>query len=286
MRGVRSPHTLICRIMDEQNHKQFVQKTFNTIHEGYECSPLRFFHHAAERLPALFNFKGDESVLDIAAGTGIPALVMASHLPNGKVTAIDFSEGMLSKAQQKINDLKINNIALQQMDMTNLDFAEEQFDAANSSFGIFFVEDMLGTLRHIISKLKPGGTIVTTHFQHDAFSPLTDKFLSRVEAYGIEIPPPSWKRVATEKDNIKLFKSAGVTQVTSSSHDVGYYLESAEEWWSVIWNAGYRGLIAGLEPKELAQFKKEHLAEISEFQTGNGIELKIGVIHTIGKRAQ
>ena len=34
--------------MDEQTRKQLVQKTFNTIFEGYECSPLRFFHNAAE----------------------------------------------------------------------------------------------------------------------------------------------------------------------------------------------------------------------------------------------
>ncbi len=272
--------------MDETNRKHFVQKTFNTIFEGYECSPLRFFHNAAERLPSLFNFKGDEKVLDVATGTAIPALAIAPHLPNGSVTAIDFSEGMLSKAQQKITALNITNIDLQQMDMTAMDLAENQFDAANSSFGIFFVEDMLGTVRHILTKLKPGGTIITTHFQRDAFSPLTDRFLSRVKAYGIEIPPPSWKRVATEEENIKLFQSAGVTQISSNSQNVGYYLKDADEWWSVIWNAGYRGLISELEPNRLDQFKKEHLAEISKLQTKEGIELNIGVIYTIGKRAR
>ncbi len=272
--------------MDEQSRKLFIQKTFNTIFEGYECSPLRFFHNAAEKLPILFNFKGDEKVLDVATGTAIPALAIAAHLPNGSVTAIDFSEGMLSKAQQKITALNITNIDLQQMDMTAMDLAENQFDAANSSFGIFFVEDMLSTLQHIISKLKPGGTMITTHFQHNAFSPLTEKFLNRVAAYGIEIPSPSWKRVATEADNTELFESAGLVEVNAESQDVGYFLKDSEEWWAVIWNAGYRGLIAGLEPERLAQFKQEHLAEIEAFQTSKGIRLNIGVIHTKGKRGQ
>ncbi|MCF6283367.1 MAG: class I SAM-dependent methyltransferase [Candidatus Polarisedimenticolaceae bacterium] len=272
--------------MDEQTRKQLVQKTFNTIFEGYECSPLRFFHNAAEALPDLFNFKGDEKVLDVAAGTGIPALVISAQLPNGSVTAIDFSSGMLSKARQKIEALKVNNIDLQQMDMTAMDLTENHFDAANSSFGIFFIEDMQSTLQHIVSKLKPGGTMVTTHFQQDAFSPLTDKFLERVEAYGIDLPSPSWRRVATEEDNIALFESAGLIEVEANSHDVGYFLRDAEEWWSVIWNAGYRGLIAGLEPERLAQFKREHLAEIEAFQTDDGIRLNIGVIHTKGIRGQ
>ncbi len=272
--------------MDEQSRKLFIQKTFNTIFEGYECSPLRFFHNAAEKLPILFNFKGDEKVLDVATGTAIPALAIAAHLPNGSVTAIDFSEGMLSKAQQKITALNITNIDLQQMDMTAMDLAENQFDAANSSFGIFFVEDMLSTLQHITSKLKPGGTMITTHFQHDAFSPLTEKFLNRVAAYGIEIPSPSWKRVATEADNTELFESAGLVEVNVESQDIGYFLKNSEEWWAVIWNAGYRGLIAGLEPERLAQFKQEHLAEIETFQTLKGIRLNVGVIHTKGRRRQ
>ena len=270
--------------MDEERRKQLIQKTFNTIFDGYECSPLRFFHNAAEFLPELLDFKGNEKVLDVAAGTGIPALVMASQLPNGSVTAIDFSEGMLSKARQKIEALQVNNINLHQMDMTAMDLAENQFDAANSSFGIFFVEDMQTTLRHIISKLKSGGPMVTTHFQLDAFSPLTDKFLRRVEDYGVDIPHPSWRRVATEADNIKLFKAAELIDIEAYSRDVGYFLKSTEEWWSVIWNAGYRGLIAGFEPETLAQFKQEHLAEIEAFKTQKGIKLNVGVIHTKGKR--
>ncbi|MCF6282294.1 MAG: hypothetical protein L3J28_08815 [Candidatus Polarisedimenticolaceae bacterium] len=54
----------------------------------------------------------------------------------------------------------------------------------------------------------------------------------------------------------------------------------------MIWNAGYRGLLAGLEPERLAQFKREHLAEIETFQTDDGIKLNIGVIHTKGRRKE
>ena len=270
--------------MDEHERQQHIKTIFDTICEGYDCSPLRLFNHAAEALPDLFHFNGNEKVLDVAAGTGIPALVMASRLPNGSVTAVDFSEGMLNRAREKANTARADNISFQQMDMTAMKLADDQFDAANSSFGLFFIEDMVSTLAHIISKLKPGGTMVTTHFQQNAFSPLTDKFLSRVKAYGIEIPAPSWQRVATEPDNIKLFESAGLTEIEAKSRSIGYYLKDAGEWWAVIWNAGYRGLIAGLEPDRLVQFKQEHLAEIEEFQTKDGIWLNVGVIHTKGQR--
>ncbi|NOR51501.1 MAG: methyltransferase type 11, partial [Gammaproteobacteria bacterium] len=71
--------------MDQKALKDHIQQTFDTICKGYDCASLRFFNNAAEKLPDIFNFKGDEKLLDIATGTGIPALVCASQLPDGSV---------------------------------------------------------------------------------------------------------------------------------------------------------------------------------------------------------
>jgi ubiquinone/menaquinone biosynthesis C-methylase UbiE len=268
--------------VNEQERKQLIKATFDTVAARYDCDALRFFRHAAALLPQTFGFEGGESVLDVAAGTGIPALAMAPHLPRGVITAVDFSEGMLEQAAATCHANGLSNILFQQMDMTAMTFPDFTFDAANCSFGVFFVEDMAGTLRHIAAKVKPGGKVVTTHFRAGSFGALAELFLNRVDAYGLPAPPPGWLRVATEEQNIELFEAAGLAQPQVASHDVGYLLDDAEQWWEVVWNAGFRSLIASLDEERLALFRQEHLAEVSELMTADGLPLEIGVLITRG----
>ncbi len=270
--------------MEQEELKAKIRHTFDTVCKGYDGEPLRFFRHAAARLPQVFAFRGDEQLLDVAAGTGTPALACAAALPRGAVTAVDFSGGMLAEAEVKAHAAGVENIAFKQMDMTAMPLAEGRFDAANCSFGIFFVEDMAGTLRHIASKVRAGGIVVTTHFLEGSFEPLSKLFRERVQRYGIEPPPLGWMRLGSEEQNHTLFEEAGLSQISHHHYDVGYRFHQAEEWWEVIWNAGYRSLIAGLDEKRLAQFKAEHLAEIAALDEGAGIPFHIEVIITRGVR--
>jgi len=170
------------------------------------------------------------------------------------------------------------------MDRTAMPLPEGSFDAANCSFGIFFIEDMVGTLRHIASKVKVGGPIVTTHFIEGSFEPLSELFSEQVKRYGIVTPPLGWMRLATEEQNRELYWDAGLHDIETFRFDVGYRFDHAEEWWDVIWNAGYRGLISGLDKETLARFKMEHLERIAELDEGNGIPFHIEVVITRGKR--
>ena len=66
-----------------------------------------FFANAASQLPALLDLRGNEKLLDIATGTGLASTLLASHLPDGQVTGIDRSEGMLNTAQAMADDTTI-----------------------------------------------------------------------------------------------------------------------------------------------------------------------------------
>ncbi|MEN8171013.1 MAG: class I SAM-dependent methyltransferase [Pseudomonadota bacterium] len=270
--------------MDQQQMKAKIQQTFDTVCKGYDCASLRFFNKAAAHLPEVFGFKGDERLLDVAAGTGIPALVCASQLPQGTVTAVDFSAGMLAQAEAKAKAAGLENISFQQMDMTEMQLEEASFDGANCSFGIFFIDDMVATLQHIASKVKPGGAVVTTHFLEGSFEPLSGRFVEQAGRYGIEPPPLGWMRVGTETLNRELYQAAGLSSIECRSFDVGYHFNSADEWWEVIWNAGYRSLLAGLDQAQLARFKLEHLQQIATLDEGNGIQFNIEVLITRGQR--
>lgn len=270
--------------MDATELKESVRRTFDTVAEGYDNPALRFFANAASLLPGVFGFDGDERVLDVACGTGTPAMAMAAHVPRGKITAVDFSAAMLDRARAKAVAQGRDNIEFARMDMTDMAFAQASFDAANCSFGLFFIEDMPALLRHIASKVKPGGTIVTTHFHQGSFAPLAEMFYRRLEDYGVNAPPVRWERVDSEQKNHALCAAAGLQAATTQRCNVGYALRDVHEWWNVVWFAGFRGLLTRLAPQQLESFKAEHLADVTNALRGEDLALNVEVIVTRARR--
>jgi ubiquinone/menaquinone biosynthesis C-methylase UbiE len=268
----------------QQKTKTFYKKTFNTIADGYDNPVMRFFPESAQRIASYLNLKGDEQVLDVATGTGCAALSLAQELPEGGVTGIDFSAAMLDQARAKQEQAGLENITFAEMDMQAINFPAQHFDAAVSAFSIFFVEDMEKQLAHVAAKVKPGGQVLTTTFYDTSFSPLVGLFFQRLRQYGIEPPSLAWKRVATEEQCCALFHDAGLTAAQCHRVDCGYYLKSADEWWHIIWNGGFRGLVNQLEPDALERFQKEHSAEIQAVASEQGIWLEMGVLYTVGTR--
>lgn len=269
--------------MDEVQRKAQIQQTFNIVAEGYGTTGMEFFHNAAARLPDIFTLQGDEHLLDVATGTGIAVAALAPALPLGKITGIDLSEGMLAQAAKRAQDLGLLNVELRCMDMQQMAFQDRVFDAANCSFGLFFLPDMPGLLQHISSKVKAGGQVVATTFYQGAFEPNINLFLERIQRYGIAPPPFTWKNISTEAQFHALFTSAGLSDVQIQRHNIGYTLNDAEAWWRVIWYAGFRGLVAQLDEAQLLQFKQEHLAEIAGLKTEYGIPLNVEALFASGR---
>lgn len=269
--------------MDEQELKKRIKAAFDAVANGYDNPALRFFPESAKHLPEFLKLKGDEHVLDVATGTGYAAIAIAGVLPRGRVTGIDFSNGMLERARTKIAERRIRNISLLPMDMQSLDFPDSAFDAAVFSFSIFFVEDMEGMLRHAIEKIRPGGKILATSFYGGTFSPQVDIFFERVKKYGVEVPSV-WRRLSTTEECTALFEKAGLSNIRVDTKDIGYYLEDAGQWWDIVWNAGLRRFVSGLSPENLEKFKKEHLKDIEGLSTDKGIWLEVKVLYVLGVR--
>lgn len=270
--------------MDEQQLKAMLKGTFDTVSGGYDCKALRFFQASAQHMAFLLALQGNENVLDVACGTGHASLAIAKLLPTGKVTAVDFSSGMLDQARRKAASLDVRNVEFMEQDMQNLNFSDGFFDIAVCSFGIFFVEDMESQLSRIVSTVRPGGRIMISNFQENYFHPLKDMLYERLEDYGIQIPPQTWKRIASEVGCRQLFEYAGLTNITVTGKNVGYHLESARMWWDVVWKAGFRRMVSQLPTKDQEQFKREHLDEVEALRTRDGIWLDVGVLFTCGTK--
>ncbi len=270
--------------MDEQKHKTLMKETFDTVSSGYDNGALRFFPASAEHMAVSLGLCGDEQVLDVACGTGHASLAIAKKLKRGRVTAVDFSSGMLDQARRKAGSLSLQNIEFLERDMQALGFPAGLFDIAICAFGIFFVENMDAQLSHIASVVKPGGRVMISNFQEGYFHPLKDLMVKRLGAYGVQMPPQTWKRIATDAGCRELFTKAGLTEIRIDRKNVGYYLDNADQWWDIVWNAGFRRLVSQLKPEDQGRFKREHLREIEAERTKDGIWLDVGVLYTVGTK--
>jgi ubiquinone/menaquinone biosynthesis C-methylase UbiE/chorismate mutase/quercetin dioxygenase-like cupin family protein len=270
--------------MNEQQRKEMLRQTFDTVAGGYDKKALRFFPRSADLLASLLGMEGNEHVLDVACGTGHASLAIARKLSKGRVTAVDFSPGMLGEARNKASSLGVRNIEFLEGDMQDLRFPAGHFDIAVCAFGIFFVEDMDAQLAHILSAVRPGGRVMISTFEETYFQPLRDLLTGRLATYGVTPPPPAWRRTATVEGCRRLFEQAGLADIRAESRNVGYFLDGPGEWWDVVWNAGFRRLVGQLAAEEQERFKQEHLREVEALRTQDGIRLDVGVLYTVGTK--
>lgn len=97
-------------------------------------------------------------VLDLASGTGDPALALAEAVaPSGQVTATDLVPEMLAGLAEHARARGVSNLTVQQADMEALPFPDAQFDVVTCRFGLMFCPDVGRALREIRRVLKPGG---------------------------------------------------------------------------------------------------------------------------------
>ncbi len=264
--------------MNHDEHKQNITMTFDMASEGYDCPDLRFFVGTASHLIESLHLKGDENLLDVATGTGHVAVAAAQQLGKGTVTGIDLSSKMMQRAASKAQEMNLSNIVFKCCDIEDMGFEDNTFDVACCAFGLFFLQDMENGLNSISKVLKPGGKVSLTSFTPTLMQPLRGILLGRLQRYGIEPPPLSWMRLDTPAKMNNLMSRTYFGNIRIESKQLGYYLKDGDDWWNVIWNSGYRGLLSRLSEKELAQFKKDHVQEVNHMADEKGIWLEVDVL--------
>jgi ubiquinone/menaquinone biosynthesis C-methylase UbiE len=100
------------------------------------------------------------SVLDLASGSGEPAITIANLVgPAGKLTATDFSNEMLEIAKQNAQKAEMTNIVFKLADAHDLPEDDESFDVVTCRLGVMYFWDCQTALREIRRVLKPGGVV-------------------------------------------------------------------------------------------------------------------------------
>lgn len=95
-------------------------------------------------------------ILEIGVGTGKN---FPHYLKDAEITAIDFSEKMLSRAREKARKQGVQ-VGLQQMDVQNLEFEDNTFDTVVASFVFCSVPDPIRGLMQVKRVCKPEGKVL------------------------------------------------------------------------------------------------------------------------------
>ena len=96
-------------------------------------------------------------VLDLASGTGEPAISLASRVgATGHVTALDLSAGLLEIAAQRAQARGLTNFTTQQADAHSLPFPDNSFDLATSRFGVMFFGEPRVAMQELRRVLRTG----------------------------------------------------------------------------------------------------------------------------------
>lgn len=140
----------------KNNDKNFT----GSIPEFYDTYlvPL-IFEEFADDLATRVLIEKPESILEIAAGSGVVPRAMADKIgKNVKYTITDLNQEMLDHAKTKQPENA--NITWQQADAMQLPFEDSSFDAIICQFGFMFFPDKVAAMKEVRRVLKPNGEFI------------------------------------------------------------------------------------------------------------------------------
>lgn len=143
-----------------------VQRNYDRLARSYDfgnrwlVEPLTGIEGLRAQTVERLSLREGDSVLDIGCGTGLnlPYLVEAVG-ESGRVVALDYSEGMLAKARERVQERGWDNVLLVQGDAAVLADTGGPFDAVMSTWALGIVDDLPGALERAIEVLEPGGRL-------------------------------------------------------------------------------------------------------------------------------
>lgn len=202
---------------------------------------------------------GNDTVLDIAAGTGEPGLTIATMLQGGKVTITDLAEDMLTITKENAARRGIYNIETMACDVCELPFAGNSFDAISCRFGFMFFPDMQLAADEMIRVLKPGGRIATAVWNVPEKNFWVTATMGTINK-NMELPPPppgapGMFRCAKPGLMKEIFEKAGFKNVTEKEVPSKLNSGTVETYWNMMTEVG-APVVAALSKADEAMQQK------------------------------
>ena len=152
---------------------QRIERVYTNYAGVYDQTFGKIMHEAREAAVLGLNVAPSERVLEVGVGTG---LSLSLYPRNCEVVGIDLSQGMLEKAQKRLEEHQLDHVTLQRMDASQMEFPDDAFDTVMATYVVTAVPDYRPVISEMIRVCRPGGRIVMlNHFSNG------NKFIAAVE---------------------------------------------------------------------------------------------------------
>ena len=146
----------------------------------------------------------DDRVLECACGTGLLSEVIVGRCR--RLTATDFSEKMLAKAEKKC--ARFDNVSFCFADVTALGYPDGCFDKVVAGNVIHLLDDPLKALKELNRVCRHGGTLIIPTYMNRNKQGRTSGFAATVGKAGAD-----FKRQFTQESYRQFFLDAGYSDV-------------------------------------------------------------------------
>lgn len=205
---------------------------WNLVAEDYAASTIsvmRPFAAEAVRLAGLAERAQPPRVVDIAAGPGTLSLLAAEHA--ARVEALDFSEPMIGQLRNAAAAGGFTNVTARLGDGQALPFADAEFDAGFSMFGLMFFPDRPRGFAELFRVLRPGGVAVVSSWapiEQSTWMQMSWRALGSADP-GITRPAPNPESLENPEVFAREMGAAGFERVSVLPHTVELVFADADE---------------------------------------------------------
>jgi ubiquinone/menaquinone biosynthesis C-methylase UbiE len=219
-----------------------------------------------------------QRVLDVACGTGEPALSLARAVGSeGEVVATDFSPEMLGFARERAARENLPHVRFHLTDAETLEGVTGPFDAATIRWGIMFMPEPARCLQAARRLLKPGGRLVVATWGPPQKNPFIAAIMGVMRRhFELPTPPPDAPGIFAFADGqrlLRLMQETGFRESAVEAFDFAMSYRSSEHFYEIQTGvaAPIRDLLSKQTEEKRAAVRRDALAEAEKFQAAGAI---------------
>jgi SAM-dependent methyltransferase len=230
-------------------------------------------------------------VLDLASGTGEPAISLAGRVgPEGHVTALDLSGELLQIASERAQQRGFTNFSTQQTDAQQLPFSDQTFDLVTSRFGVMFFQDCEKALREVYRVLKPVARacfLTWGPVEQPYWSSTIGVVVKHVGGPAIVPGGADPFRFGQPGSLSAILRKAGLSNIREETKSLPWtWLGTAEELWQYVQalSTPFLDLLQRITAENRAEVDREVINAIRQYADGDSVKFGAVVGLTSGMR--
>jgi ubiquinone/menaquinone biosynthesis C-methylase UbiE len=234
----------------------------------------------AERMLELLEPEPGQTILELAAGTGVVGFAAASLVrPDGHVLISDFSEAMVEAARRNAQALAIENVDFRVLDAERLDLPDDAVDGVLCRWGYMLMSGPEQAFAETRRVLRPRGRLSCAVFGAPHENPWV-ALPSRVLQESGYMPPPQAGApgilALSDREHLRsLFTRSGFSEPRIEDVAFTWRFPDTDSYWDFLTGAaGAIAMVVGGLDRDEQERVRERVSELAlSFSQADGLEL-------------